>query len=526
MDVLRKSLAPLLLLTTPVPVMAQDHAPVPAPEVLEEAVRAQAGDGWTPEGEGQIYLKLIAEIDDATPALNAVIAVNQDVWRDAFRVSHGEDILWGRTVLVKDNIEVEDWPTTAGSLALAKNTTGRDAPLITRLRANGGVVLGKTNLSQWANFRSSESSSGWSSVEGQTKNPHATDRSPCGSSSGSAVAVAAGMGWAAIGTETNGSITCPASVTGIVGFKPTVGLVSRTHIIPISASQDTAGPMARNVADAALLLNAIAGSDPLDPATAEADARKVDYTEGLVTASLDGVRIGVMRKQVGDYGPVTQLFEQALSDLRRQGAVLVDVEYQPQPAMFDDEYTVLLYEFREGLDAYLAGTPADIPIRSLDDLIRWNAVHALTELRWFGQDILEESARTTDRAAYETARANSLRMAGAEGIDRLLAEHDVAVLIAPTTGPAWPIDLVLGDRPWDGIGAGYLAAITGYPHLTVPMGHVEGLPVGLSFMGPKWADHDVLKAGAAYEFARSVPLARPSFKSWSPLVERREVVAD
>jgi amidase len=456
----------------------------------------------------------ILQLDDAGPELNAVIVSKE---RREAGIEAGAMLgqrLSGLTVLVKDNIETVEWPTTAGSLALADNHTGRDAPLISRLRAAGGVVLGKTNLSEWANIRSSDSSSGWSAVGGQTRNPHATDRSPCGSSSGSGVAVAAGFAWAAIGTETDGSISCPASVNGIVGFKPTVGMVSRTHIVPISHSQDTAGPMANSVYDAALLLSAIAGSDRADAATADADAHVVDFTEGLQTASLTGVRLGVMRNQVGDNAQVAALFEQALDDLRSAGAVLVEIDYTPDESMWDDEYTVLLYEFREGLDAYLQSSPADIPVRSLADVIAFNEAHADTELRWFGQDIFEEAERTTDRQAYERARANSFRLAGPEGIDRLLAEHEVAFLIAPTEGPAWPIDLVLGDHFTPGIGAGSLAAIAGYPHLTVPMGDVERLPAGLSFIGTRWEDHAVLQAGAAYERARSVTLAEPGLAPW------------
>src|SRR5690606_38072675 len=376
-------------------------------------------------------------------------------------------------------------------------------PLIARLREAGGVVLGKTNLSEWANIRSTRSTSGWSAVGGLTRNPHATDRNACGSSSGSGAAVAAGLAWAAIGTETDGSITCPASVNGIVGFKPTVGLVSRTHVVPISHSQDTAGPMARTVADAALLLGAIAGSDPAAPATAEADRHKTDFTTGLAEASLVGTRIGVLRKAVGASPDVAAVFEHALAELRRAGAELVEIDFEPDPQMGADEFTVLKYELREGLAAYLASSPADVPVRSLEDVIAFNEAHAAEEMRWFGQDIFEAAAATTDRAAYEAARANSLRLAGAEGIDRLLADHGVGLLVAPTVGPAWTTDLVNGDHYDGSIGAGSLAAIAGYPHLSVPMGAVHGLPVGLSLMGAKWADAAVLRAGAAYEHART-----------------------
>ncbi|QWC56282.1 amidase [Erythrobacter sp. 3-20A1M] len=462
----------------------------------------------------QAQIERIRTLDDAGPTLNAVIVYDPDAARQA--VANTERPLQGRTVLVKDNIETREWPTTAGSLALANNMTGRDAPLIARLRRAGGVILGKTNLSEWANIRSSNSTSGWSAVGGQTGNPHATDRNPCGSSSGSGAAVAAGFAWAAIGTETDGSITCPASVNGVVGFKPTVGVVSRTHVVPISHSQDTAGPMANSVMDAALLLGAIAGSDPADPATKDADSHLRDFTQGLATASLRGVRIGVLRKQAGDFAPVTALFDAALADLRRAGAELVEIDYSPNDEMYRDEFTVLLYELREDLGTYLAGSPADIPVRSLADVIAFDKTHAAEEMRWFGQDIFEQAESTTDRAAYRAARENALHLAGEQGIDRLLRENAVQFLIAPTTGAAWPIDLIYGDHYPGGIGAGSLAAIAGYPHLTVPMGAVEGLPVGLSFMGAKWRDHDVLKAGAAYERARTAELPQPSMKPWAP----------
>ena len=457
----------------------------------------------------------IAQLDDAGPLLNAVITYDDTPGVEARAALDAGLPLAGRTVLVKDNIETREWPTTAGSLALANNRTGRDAPLVERLRAAGGVVLGKTNLSEWANIRGSNSSSGWSAVGGQTRNPHALDRSPCGSSSGSGAAVAAGLAWAAIGTETDGSITCPASVNGIVGFKPTVGLVSRTHVVPISASQDTAGPMAASVHDAALLLGAIAGSDPADPATLEADAHVTDFTAGLATASLRGVRIGVLRRQAGSDPRILALFDTALADMRAAGAELVEIDFQPDEAMWADELTVLLYELRVGMDAYLEGSPAAIPVRSLADVVTFNRANAGVELRWFGQNYFEQALTLTDEAEYQRARANSLRLAGPEGIDRLLRENRVTLLVAPTEGLAWPIDPLLGDRFSGGVGAGSLAAIAGYPHLTVPMGAVERLPIGLSFIGTAWQDHAVLLAGAAYERVRSAVVPVPSLERWN-----------
>lgn len=461
--------------------------------------------GAAPEFMAALYLRRIAEIDDSGPMLNAVIVANPDAPAEARAAGEAGLPLRGWTVLVKDNIETREFPTTAGSLALINNATGRDAPLVANLRAAGGVVLGKTNLSEWANIRSSDSTSGWSAVGGQTRNPHATDRNACGSSSGSGAAVAAQLAWAAIGTETDGSITCPASVNGIVGFKPTVGLVSQELIVPISSTQDTAGPMARNVWSAALLLNAIA----------EPSETPRDFTDGLYTSSLEGLRIGVLARQIGDNEQVREVFSQALTDMAAAGAVLVDVDYEADEEMWGDEYTVLLYELREGLDVYLQGSPADIPVRSLEDVIAFNIAHREQEMRWFGQDVFEMALQATDEAEYLRARANARRLAGEEGIGRLLAEHDLDMLIAPTEGPAWPIDLVLGDHFTPGIGAGSLAAIAGYPHLTVPMGEVEGLPLGISFIASAGDDAKVLKAGAAYERARSAPVPYPGLAPWS-----------
>lgn len=492
----RLALVPLLLVgASPTLAQSQDG-------------RSQAVD---PAADARDRLARIAALDDDPdgPQLNAVIVTNPaaPLEAKAFRFT---GMLRGKTVLVKDNVETREWPTTAGSLALKDNATRRDAPLIARLRAAGGVVLGKTNLSEWANIRSNRSSSGWSAVGGQTRNPHAIDRNSCGSSSGSGAAIAAGMAWAAIGTETDGSITCPSSANGIVGFKPTVGLVSGQWIVPISHSQDTAGPMAQTVADAALLLSAIA--EPVSQAP-KGKGGTVDFTAGLSEASLKGVRIGVMRKQAGRHEGVLKLFDQALADLRAAGAELVDVDYTFPDALGEDEGTVLYYELRQDLGAYLQGLPGNPPVRSLADVIAFNKAHAAEEMRWFQQESFEKAEKLTDEAGYRRARENSLRLAGKEGIDKLLADNRVALLIAPTEGPAWPIDLVTGDH-FMTVGAGSLAAIAGYPHLTVPMGAVERLPVGLSFIGAQWDDARVLQAGAAYERARSAKLAAPSFKRW------------
>ncbi len=489
----------LLLATTATAAVAQT-ASAPAP---------------TPEQEAATYIQRIETLDDAGPQINSVIVYDADAPAKA-RAAAAAGILKGRTVLVKDNVETAEWPTTAGSLALANNATGRDAPLIANLRRAGGVVLGKTNLSEWANIRSSDSTSGWSAVGGLTKNPYATDRNTCGSSSGSGAAIAAGFAWGAIGSETNGSISCPASVNGLVGFKPSVGIVSRTHVVPISSTQDTAGPMTRTVYDAALLLTAIAGEDKADPVTLEA-TRVADYTAGLDTASLKGVRVGVMRSAVGSRADVKALFETALDDLRRAGAELVDVEYKTPGEMWGASLPVLLFELRTEMDKYLAGRPGTAGPRSLADLVAFNTANADKEMRWFGQDLFEEALKTTDEAAYAKNLATLRRLTRAEGIDKLLADNKVSFLVSPTRGPTWSTDLVNGDTSaGGGIGAGYLAAIAGYPHITVPMGAVENLPVGLSIMGGQWQDHEVLKAGAAYEKARTATLPAPTFAPWKP----------
>jgi len=458
------------------------------------------------------YILRIQALDDNGPRINAVIDYDPTAPVKA-RQQFATGPLRGRTVLVKDNVETAEWPTTAGSLALKDNTTGRDAPLIAYLRKNGGVVLGKTNLSEWANIRSDNSTSGWSAVGGLTRNPYAIDRNSCGSSSGSGAAVAAGFAWAAIGTETNGSITCPASINGIVGFKPSVGIVSRTNVVPISSTQDTAGPMTRTVMDAALLLTAIAGEDKADPVTLEAKRVK-DYTAGLETASLQGVRIGVLRSAAGSRGDVKALFDAALADLTRAGAVLVDVEYTPPDELWGASLPVLLFELRVEMDKYLSRRPAADGPRSLADVVAFNRANADEEMRWFGQELFEQALEATDAAAYAENLATLRRLTRAEGIDKLLADNKIAFLVAPTGGPAWTTDLVNGDNFSGGIGAGYLAAIAGYPHLTVPMGGIEGLPVGLSIMGGQWQDHAVLKAGAAYEKARTAKLPAPTFRPW------------
>lgn len=477
-----------LLLVTSLPAIA---APAPT---AEAAVRAA-----------------IDRINAANPRVKAVIAVDPQAIpaaRAADRQRNASGPLFGVPVLIKDNIDVAGLPTTAGSLALAGNLRAVDAPLVARLRSAGAIVVGKTNLSEWANFRSSNSISGWSAVGGQTRNPHALDRNACGSSSGSAAAVAAGMVRIAIGTETDGSITCPAAMNGIVGLKPTVGLISRTGIVPISASQDTAGPMTATVREAALTLTALAGSDASDPATAEAEARRTDYAAALDPGALRGKRIGVLRFATG-YSPGTDaVFEQALGMMRAAGATLVDIkEFKGRSEIGNAEFAVLLTEFKAGVNAYLASTPPQVKARSLAELIAFNVANAPAEMPLFGQDLFDraEATKGLQDDDYLKARAKAKRMAGPEGIDRLLADNNVAALVAPTLGPAFLIDTVNGDQI-GGSGAGSLAAVAGYPHLTVPMGQVRGLPVGLSFIGTAWSEQQLLNLGYAFEQAAKVKL--------------------
>ncbi len=463
------------------------------------------------QGPAEVRVRdALQRIERIDPRVNAVLAVNPNAIVQARAVDARRIAgpLAGQPILIKDNIEVAGMPTTAGSLALVANDTRRDAPIVTRLRSAGLVVVGKSNLSEWANIRSGDSISGWSAVGGQTRNPYALDRNPCGSSSGSGAAVAAGIVRLAIGTETDGSITCPAAINGIVGYKPTVGLVSRTHIIPISASQDTAGPMTPTVREAADLLTVLAGTDPADRATREADHRRRNYAAALDPSALRGARIGVMRFASG-FG-TKEPFEAALAVLKAQGATLVEIAKFDDDGIGSNEFTVLLTELKVGLNEYLKGSPAPIPVRSLADVIAFNRA-APRELALFDQGTFERAEKTkgVKDPAYLAARTTSFRLAGPNGIDRLLKQHRVVALVGPTMPPAWKIDAVNGDQISGG-GAGSLAAVAGYPHLTVPMGQVKGLPVGLSFLGPKWADATILSLGHAYELARG-PVPGPRF---------------
>ncbi|MBX3710620.1 MAG: amidase [Lysobacter sp.] len=464
------------------------------------------------------YLERIAALDDAGPTLGAVIELNPDALREAEardaerKAGKLRGPLHGIPVLLKDNIDATPMVNSAGSLALAKHRPESDAFLVAKLRAAGAVILGKTNLSEWANFRSTRSTSGWSARGGQTKNPYVLDRTPCGSSSGSGSAIAANLAVVAIGTETDGSILCPSAVNGLVGLKPTVGLVSRSGIIPISASQDTAGPMTRSVADAAHLLDAIAGTDPADDATRA--ARIAPYAAALKPGALKGARIGVLRASTG-YQPGTDAaFERALQALRDAGADVQDASIANAGAWGDAEFEVLLHEFKDGLNRYLADSGA--PVTSLAALIEYNRTHADKEMPWFAQELFvmaQAKGPLTDKR-YLDAHAKARRLAATEGIEATLTSGNFDALVAPTTSPAWPIDPVNGDHF---TGGGYgVAAVAGTPSLTVPMGDVAGLPVGIAFMGSAWSEARLIALAYDYEQAtrhRKPPTFRASLSS-------------
>jgi amidase len=465
------------------------------------------------------YIARIAAIDSSGPSLHSVLEVNPDAVTiatglDSSHAQHGP--LFGVPVLLKDNIDTGDrTATTAGSLALLDSKPARDAFIVRQLRASGAIILGKTNLSEWANGRSTRSSSGWSGRGGQTKNPYALDRNPCGSSSGSGAAIAADLAIVAVGTETDGSIVCPSSANGLVGIKPTLGLVSRSGIIPIAASQDTAGPMAHTVADAAALLTVLAGYDPDDPATLPLrDRAPTNYTQFLDPNSLKGVRIGVLRHYAGFHEKVDAAFEQALATLRARGAVLIDpAEITTAKKLDADEQIILQYEFKDGINRYLATRQGSSP-RTLTELIAYDTAHAATEMPYFGQEtFLQSEARgpLTD-TAYVEARDRAKRLAGPEGIDATLAKDHLDVLVAPTLGPAWTTDLLNGDHFLGG-DISSPPAVAGYPHITVPMGAVDGLPIGLSFVGTAWSEGKLISYAYAFEqatHARRPPEFRPS----------------
>lgn len=451
----------------------------------------------------------LARIEQLDGKVNSVLSVNPNALEEANAIdkqlANGKTLgpLAGIPVLLKDNIESDELPTTAGSMALLNNNTGRNAPIVAKLKAAGAIVLGKTNLSEWANFRSESSISGWSAVGGLTRNPHMLSRSACGSSSGSGAAMSLRLASLAVGTETNGSIICPASINGVVGFKPTVGLLSRTHIVPISFSQDTAGPMTSSVQDAWLMASVMAGADKNDSATKNADDHLLEVpSSSLLATDLKGKRIGVVRYRQGDNPHVLAVYEKALKQLEASGATLVDISDFSQPDSFwADSYNVLLSEFHHSINEYLSNSPASLPAKNLSELIEFNQATP-RELVLFDQDIFEKSLASSaiDSDEYKHALRLIRDTAGENGIDALLSKHNVDVLVAPSNSPSFLIDGVYGDHsPVGFIGIGYLAAIAGYPHLTVPAGQVKDLPVGISFIGGKWQDKKVLEIGSIFE---------------------------
>ncbi|MEL1265040.1 amidase [Pseudoxanthomonas putridarboris] len=469
----------------------------------------------------QAYLERIAAIDKAGPRLNAVIELNPDALkeatlRDVERKSNAvRGPLHGIPVLLKDNIDATPMATSAGSLALKDFRPGQDATLVRRLREAGAVILGKTNLSEWANFRSMHSTSGWSARGGQTLNPYALDRNPCGSSSGSAVAVSANLVAVSIGTETDGSIICPAAVNGVVGLKPTVGLVSRSGILPISHSQDTAGPITRSVSDAAVLLGVLAGRDPSDAATINAAWNTApDYPARLRPGALKGARIGVLRSKFGIHPDAGAAMEGAIKVMREAGATIVDAEIPTDGQWDADELELMLYEFKHGLERYLSERKA--PLTTLTQLIGYNQQYQVSEMPYFGQELFEQANAKggLGESAYITARGRARRLAGPEGIDVALRGQRLDALIAPATGPAWLTDHKAGDHfPGAGYGA---AAVAGYPSLTVPMGNSDGLPLGIVFIGTAWSEARLIELGYDYEQltrARKPPEYWPSLPS-------------
>lgn len=508
-------------------------APFELEEITVEALEAGMKSGrFTARSVTQMYLDRIAALDrpqcGGPPAVNSVIELNPDALSiaeslDRERKSAGaRGPLHGIPILIKDNIGTHDrMMTTAGSLALEGSIPPQDSFVAHQLRKAGAIILGKTNLSEWANFRSSHSTSGWSGRGGLTRNPYALDRNACGSSSGSGAAASANFCALAVGTETDGSVVCPSSINGLVGIKPTVGLVSQRGIIPISRSQDTAGPMARTVADAAILLGALAGVDPGDAATLGSRGKvPADYTKFLDAHALRGARLGVVRKLFGFNAEVDKLIDASLAEMKRQGATLVDpVEMPSLQKLGDPENQVLLYEFKAGLSEYLAGLGPGAPVHTLAEIIAFNERHWKREMPYFGQDefVKAEAKGPLTSKQYLDARADEIRYARTEGIDAVMEKFKLDALVAPTAGPAWMTDLVNGDH--DSGGSSTPAAVAGYPDITVPTGFIYGLPVGISFFGRAWSEPKLIAIAYAFEQATRVRQP-PRFRGAADLAVR------
>ena len=488
---------------------------VPAEFELNELSVAQLQDGmtsgrFTSRRLVDLYLQRIAQIDAVGPRLRSVIEINPDATSiadalDAERRAKGSrGPLHGIPVLIKDNIDTGDkMLTTAGSLALVGGPAPRDAFVVERLREAGVVILGKTNLSEWANIRSTSSASGWSARGGLVKNPYVLDRNACGSSSGTGAAIAANLAAVGVGTETDGSIVCPSAVNALVGIKPTIGLVSRTGVIPIAHSQDTTGPMARTVADAAALLNAMLGVDAKDAAMASAPAERVDYTAALSADALRGARIGVARADFFGYSPPTdRLIDVAIERMKAQGAVIVDPADIPTAARLGQcELEVLLYEFKANLNAYLATRGSTAAVSSLKDLIAFNEREREREMPHFGQELFvrAEAKGPLTTPEYQLALSQCRRLARDQGIDAVMTKHQLDAIVVPTLGPAWPTDLLNGDHITGG--GTTPPAVAGYPSITVPAGWIGELPVGILFMGRAWSESRLISLAFAYEQA-------------------------
>jgi amidase len=498
--------------------------------IFELREKMESGE-LTSLGIVEYYLERIEKLNRKGPSINAVIEINPDAVAIAEALDKERKAgkirgpLHGIPILIKDNIDTHDrMQTTSGSLALEGSIAPRDAFIVRRLRTAGSVILGKTNLSEWANFRSKRSVSGWSSRGGLTRNPYALDRSACGSSSGSGVAVSANLCTIAIGTETDGSIICPAQTNGIVGIKPTLGLASRSGIIPISHSQDTAGPMARTVSDAAILLGAMTGIDEHDPATKAGKKRVLkDYSPFLDKEGLQGARIGVARNMIGTDARIIKIFEYCLEVMKKNGAVLIDPSDVPNFNKFSkSEMEVLHYEFKADLNRYLASRGSNTQVRTMEDVIKFNEDNKDRVMPYFGQDRMlaaQEKGPLTSKK-YQDALAKNHRLTRQEGIRAVMTKHRLDALVGPSGGPAWMIDLVNGDTiSWDGESTSP-AAVAGYPHITVPAGFIFGLPVGISFFGKAWQEPTLIKL--AYAFEQATKIRKPPQFSASVELNEKE----
>ena len=499
-----------ILAITPPPAFELDEL------TIAELQSGVASGKYTAQSLTRKYLDRIDEVDKHGPAINSVIELNPDalsIASDLDKERRAKGVrgpLHGVPVLIKDNIDTHDrMTTTAGSLALGGSLPLQDSYVAKKLREAGAVILGKTNLSEWANLRSSHSSSGWSARGGQTKNPYVLDRNPCGSSSGTGAALAANLAAIGIGTETDGSVVCPSNANSLVGIKPTVGLISRAGIVPISHSQDTAGPMCRTVTDAAILLGALTGVDPRDDATkASAGKSYSDYGKFLDANGLKGARIGVHRKAFGFSDGVDKLIGECIDIMKKRGATIIDPADIPTQGKFDDsELEVLLYEFKADLNSYLASLGPRAPVKSLKEIIDFNEQYRDREMPYFGQDLFikaQAKGPLTDKA-YRDALAKDQRLSRKEGIDFVMDKNKLDALIAPTGGPAWPTDWVNGDHFTGGYSTA--SAVAGYPHVTVPAGYVFGLPIGISFFGRAWSEPTLIKL--AYAFEQATKARRP-----------------